>query len=139
MLTKRVGNITELEVELAFAKFGYPVLVPFGDCERYDLVVDHNGRFYRIQVKTSHEGNRSGSFSFECRSSHRRDGKYVQHQYDESEIDYFATMYGGKCYLVPVNECGVGKTLRLEETKSGMQANISWAKDYELETVIKSW
>lgn len=139
MQTKRVGNITELEVELAFAKLGYPVLIPFGDCKRYDLVVDHNGKFYRIQVKTSHEGNRSKSFSFECRSSHRKEGKYVFHLYDESEIDYFATMFNGKCYIVPVSECGTGKTLRLGEPKNGMQTNISWAKDYELETVIKSW
>ena len=53
MNTKQIGNITELECMLAFVKAGYNVLIPYGDCERYDFVVDINGRFYKMQSKTS--------------------------------------------------------------------------------------
>ena len=51
--SKQKGNITELECMLAFVKLGYNVLIPYGDCERYDFVVDIKGNFYKIQVKTS--------------------------------------------------------------------------------------
>ena len=34
-------------------EIGYNVLTPYGDCERYDFVVDVNNKFYRIQVKTA--------------------------------------------------------------------------------------
>lgn len=40
MNSKQKGNITELETMLAFMKLGYNVLTPYGDCERYDFVVD---------------------------------------------------------------------------------------------------
>ena len=53
MNTKRIGNITEMEVMLAFVKQGYNVLIPYGDCERYDFVADVNGKFLRVQVKTA--------------------------------------------------------------------------------------
>ena len=43
MTSKHIGNITELETMLAFIKAGYNVLTPYGDCERYDFVVDNKG------------------------------------------------------------------------------------------------
>ena len=46
MNSKRKGNITEFETMLAFMKLGYNVLTPYGDCERYDFVVDNNGKFF---------------------------------------------------------------------------------------------
>lgn len=46
--TKYKGNITEIETILAFMKLGYNVLTPYGDCERYDLVADVNGKFLKI-------------------------------------------------------------------------------------------
>ena len=48
MNSKQIGNITELETMLAFLKLGFNVLTPYGDCERYDFVVDANGKFLRI-------------------------------------------------------------------------------------------
>ena len=51
--TKYKGNVTEIETILAFMKLGYNVLTPYGDCERYDLVADVNGKFLKIQCKTS--------------------------------------------------------------------------------------
>jgi hypothetical protein len=38
---------------LEFLKLGYNILTPYGDCERYDFVVDVNGKFYKIQAKTA--------------------------------------------------------------------------------------
>ena len=53
MNSKQKGNITELESILAFFRLGYNVLTPYGDSERYDFVVDVNGKFIRIQAKRS--------------------------------------------------------------------------------------
>ena len=48
MNSKKKGNITELETMLAFMKLGYNVLTPYGDCERYDFVVDVNGKLLKM-------------------------------------------------------------------------------------------
>lgn len=139
MNSKQKGNITELETMLAFLKLGYNVLTPYGDCERYDFVVDANGKFIRVQSKTSHSEDGGASFKFSCRSSNRLNGKIVHHSYTNKEIDYFATTFENQCYLIPVEECGSDKKLRLLPTKNNQTRGITWAKDYKLEEVVKTW
>ena len=78
MNSKQKGNITELETMLAFMKLGYNVLTPYGDCERYDFVVDINGKFYKIQSKTSKSDDNDASFSFSCRSCNRQNGRIIR-------------------------------------------------------------
>jgi len=139
MNSKQKGNITEFETMLAFLKLGYNVLTPYGDCERYDYVVDANGKFIRIQSKTSHTEDDGASFKFSGRSCNRKDGKIIHHQYTEDEIDYFVTSFNGICYLIPVKECGADKKLRILPAKNGQVKGITWAKDYELEKIVKTW
>lgn len=136
--SKQIGNITELECMLAFIKMGYNVLTPYGDCERYDFVVDKDNKFYKIQSKTSSSDDGGASFKFSCRSCNRKDGGIVHHNYTKEEIDYFITTFNGKVYLIPVEECGSDKKLRIEPTKNGQVRGVTWAKDYELEEVIKN-
>lgn len=137
MNSKQIGNITEVECMLAFLKLGYNVLQPYGDCERYDFVADINGKFYKIQCKTSKETDDIGtSIEFSCRSSHRVNGKCVNEKYTSEDVDFFATTYRDKCYLIPQNECSTSKKLRFIPPTNGQTKGISFAKDYELETII---
>lgn len=140
MNTKRIGNITEMEVMLAFLKNGYNILIPYGDCERYDFVADVNGKFLKIQVKTCHLKNDGAKIAFATDSTHRSDGKVVHHPYTKDDIDYFATSYDGTIYLVPIEEATKReKSLRLLPTKNGQTQGIFFAKDYIMEEVIKNW
>ena len=108
--SKQIGNITEVESMLAFLKAGYNVLTPYGDCEKYDFVADVNGKFLKIQCKTAHAiDTENTGFTFNCRSSHRKDGKCINEKYSKDEVDYFATTFNGKCYLIPQEECGAEK------------------------------
>ena len=138
MNSKQLGNITEVAVMLEFLKLGYNVLSPYGDCERYDFVVEINNHFYKIQVKTSKE--KDGKIEFNTASTHYVEGKCVHDSYTKNEIDYFATMYKEKCYLVPVEICG-GRTvsLRYELPKNNQIRGVKWLKDYELGEVVKSF
>lgn len=137
MTSKDVGNITEVSCMLEFMKLGYPVLTPYGDCQRYDFVVEINGKFYRIQSKTANDSYiNEGYIVFRCDNTTTKNGKVVHHSYDENEIDYFSTFYGGKCYLVPVNECSREKRLRFTVPKNGRTKGITFASEYELEKVV---
>lgn len=139
MNSKQLGNITEVEVMLAFLKLGYNVLTPYGDCERYDFVVDIADNFYKIQVKTSKEENEGDKIVFNTASTHYSNGKCIHDTYTKNEVDFFATTYKDKVYLIPVEECGGRtKSLRLNEVKNGQINRVSWAKDYILEEVIKT-
>lgn len=139
MNTKRKGNITEMETMLAFMKLGYNVLIPYGDCERYDFVVDVNGKFIRVQSKTATSDDDSASFKISTSSSNRKNGSIIHHTYTKEDIDYFATVFDGIVYLFPVEICGGrDKRFRIEPAKNGQVRGITWAKDYVLSEVIKT-
>lgn len=137
--SKKIGNTTEIKCMSSFIELGYNVLIPFGDCERYDFVADVNGKFIRIQCKTSkQEGNTNSSFGFSCRSSYRKNGHTINRKYNDKEIDYFATFYENKCYLIPVELCGSYKKLRLKNATNKQVERINFAQDYELEVILKT-
>lgn len=135
MDSKQIGNITELEVLTYITKLGYQVSIPFGDRERYDQIWDINGKLLKIQVKTSHGDENSITFS--CRSSNRKQGKNISRTYTADEIDYFATFWNGKCYMIPIDQTSNSKTMRFKPPKNGQIKGISFAKDYEVEEVLK--
>lgn len=137
--TKRRGNITEIECMLAFLKLGYNVLTPYGDCERYDFVVDINGKLYKIQVKSANSNHiEEGYIDFKTANKTTRNGSFVRHAYDKSQIDYFMTSYDNQCYLIPVQECSTtAKRLRFIPPKNGQIKGITFAKEYELERMVE--
>ena len=58
-------------------------------------------------------------------------------KYTNKEIDYFMTDRDGQFYLYPAqNEGFVEKRLRILSTRN---TNVSWAKDYLFEEVIKDF
>lgn len=133
------GKLTELRVLEAVIELGYSVSIPFGDKDRYDQIWDIDGKLLRVQVKTSRlnekDKNIGDSIVFNCRTTYSRNTGSVTHKYNENEIDYFATVWEGKTYLVPVGECSDKKVLRFNSTVNN--GTISWAKDYELKEVLK--
>jgi hypothetical protein len=138
LTTKQKGNITEIETILAFTKLGYKVSIPYGEDCRYDLVVDINNKLYRIQCKTSHAlTNPKDGFQFKSKSVVITTRGRKENTYSSDEIDYFATVYEGQCYLIPVSECGSTKTLRYHYPVNGQKKGISLAENYTLEEMIK--
>ena len=138
--TKQIGNITEVESMLSFLKLGYNVLQPYGDCEKYDYVVDIKNKFYKIQCKTSSTDDNGKTFKFSCRSSHKKKGKNINTHYSSKDVDYFCTTWDGKTYLVPISECetACSKRLRIEKPKNNQIANIIYADDYKIEKIINT-
>lgn len=75
MNTKAVGDRSEAMVIAFLLKAGLSVLKPFGDNQRYDLVIDVKGSFYRIQCKTGHlKGVRSHCVRFPTASTYAHRG-----------------------------------------------------------------
>ena len=138
LTTKQKGNITEMECILAFMKAGYKVSIPYGEDCKYDLVVDINNKLYRIQCKTSHAlTNPEDGFKFKTKSVVITTHGVKENHYETNEIDYFATMYEGNCYLVPVGESNNEITLRFRYPANGQKKGISLAENYRMENMIK--
>ena len=126
------GKVSELEILTLITKLGYSVSIPFGDKDKYDQIWDINGKLIKVQIKTSRWKNENKTgIIFNCYSVSNK----KKHNYTKEEIDYFATFWEGKCYLVPVEECSSEKTLWFEEKTN---PSCCLAKDYEVLEVIKT-
>lgn len=104
LTTQFKGKITELQVALALIQRGYMISQPLIDA-RYDFVLEKNGKFYRLQVKTCHLVEDKSGVIFSTSNSHTNTTGTSNRNY-KGEADYFATIYNGDCYLIPVNDCG---------------------------------
>lgn len=135
-ITKQKGLITELHCQLAFSELGLTICAPMCEDCRYDFVADIDGKFIRLQCKTSSLKEDGSGIVFSTRSTRVNTQEAIQRYYTKDEIDYFYTYYNGKSYLVKVEETSSIKTLRFW-TNSNNTQNICFAKDYELEEVLK--
>ena len=134
--SKKKGNLTEMQCMSAFIANNCDVSIPFGDNSKYDFIADVNGQLLKIQVKTSSLKDEN-AIKFSCRTTHVNCSGVKNVRYNENEIDYFATYWNNQCYLDPISECSVEKTLRFQPPKNGQIKGIVFAKDYKLEDVIQ--
>ena len=129
--TKKVGDISELEAILALTKLGYKVLIPFGENQRYDFVVDDGETLSRIQVKTGRL--RNGVILYGAASTHGHRGRPCRPY--QGEIEYIAVYCPDtqKVYLVPESHLtrSLG-SLRVAPTKNNVLKTVRWASAYEL-------
>ena len=132
-----LGRATELECQLAFTKLNIVISQPITPDSRYDYIADIDNKLYRIQCKTSMLEADERSITFKCRTTGRGANGNYQHSYSKDDIDFFYTYHNGISYLVPVEEAsGSTKTLRFEAKEN--HPTISWAKDYELSSILKN-
>lgn len=137
--TQSIGNVVELQCISKFIELGYECSIPYGNNAKYDFVVDINGKFLRIQCKSAtrvkkKNGELDDAFSISTVSQTTNTQKTTKHRYTLEQIDYFATYYNNKVYLIPVQECSTSKTLRFSPPNNNNSYNH--AEDYEIEKII---
>ena len=135
LTSKQKGNLTELQCLTAFVSSGCGISIPYGDNSKYDFIADVNGKLLKVQVKTSSLKDEN-AIKFSCRTTHVNCKGVKNERYSSDDVDYFATYWNSKCYLIPISECSVEKTLRFTPTKNGQIKGISFASDYELEKMV---
>ena len=136
--TKQKGLLTELRCQTFFTELGYNVLIPLGEDCRYDMIVDVDNHLIRVQVKTSHLKDNKKGIEFSTRSTRVNSNTVITKKYTKDEIDYFATWWENKVYLIPVEECGTLKSLMFED-KLVNQHSVSFINDYEAQNVIDNF
>lgn len=104
---------------------------------RYDFIADINNNLYKIQVKTSTISEDNSYISFATSTSHTNSQGTKNISYNSKDVDFFATYYDNKCYLIPFNLCAKRtQRLRFLPTKNGQTKNILFAKEFELDNML---
>lgn len=129
------GITTEMHCQLFFLEQGYNVYTPVSPDTRIDFIAEIEGTLIRIQVKSSHEV--ATGIEFSTTSSWVNTKEVIQKGYTKEEIDFFATYYNGKVYLIPVEICGKRDKILSFEPNSFSPYTL--LEDYEAEKILKKY
>lgn len=138
--TQSIGNLNELKCIARFMELGYECSIPYGNGAKYDFIADIEGKLIRVQCKSCSNPRKDGvidenAIQISTVSQTTNTQKTTRHCYDKTQIDYFATSYQDKIYLIPVTECSTSKTLRFKPPQNNKQF-YNKAEDYEIEKII---
>lgn len=104
---------------------GYSVSIPWGDNQRYDVIIDDGESLFKVQTKTGRI--RDGSILFDTKNGPNK----IDYQ---GQIDYFGVYCpdNQKCYLVPIEDVlAGGKTYLRLLPNERLGYEPKWAINYE--------
>ena len=135
---KAKGDKSTLAVMLALHEIGLPFLVPLGENTRYDLVLELDAKFARVQCKTGRLRNGAVLFATCSCYGHHRNPEAARRDYG-GQVDYFAVYCPQTCgvYLVPISEVPnrVSTALRVTPPRNNQRRFVRLAADYEIAKV----
>ena len=134
---KLVGDRSTAMVLARLLEIYEVVLLPFGENQRYDLVIDSPEGFVRVQCKTGRLDGGVIRFAACSNNYHHPnrspDMPYRRHYRGTADMFGVYCPDNDKTYLVPVADIGKrAGTLRLEPTLNNQAQRIRWASDYEI-------
>jgi PD-(D/E)XK endonuclease len=127
-----VGLRTEGAIISELVRRGYALLVPFGVNQRYDLVLDCDGRLLKAQCKTGRLRNGVVQFSAQSVQSNTRRTKIRGYA---GEVDLFVVYCpdNQRVYAIPASDVpNCAMHLRIDPPRNRQSKRVRWAKEYEL-------
>lgn len=129
-----IGNIGEAVAISEFTKYGIPVLIPFSQNLPYDLVIQVDNKFYKIQCKTTSR-IKNGKMEFYINRTNGFTGEHVH--YNKHEVDYFFVYCVENEYIgiIPIEDVKDVKytiSLRLSNSKNNQKKNCRLASTYDI-------
>jgi hypothetical protein len=137
--TLQKGLVAEMKLQTLLIEEGFSIFMPIG-IKRYDLLLEINNKFYKIQCKNAHY-DKYGSLVFNAYSIQFSEiGKRNKRRlYTKQDIDFMVGYYDDKFYCIPIEEVKTNViTLRLEEARM-KNRKYKFAKDYNLLDVLKKY
>ena len=132
------GLLTELRCAEKFIELGFSVSFPYGNADRYDMLVDTGSRIFRVQVKTA-SLNENGSYTVSTVTSVATSSTRYKKHYDETQIDLLVTIINNQLvFMTPefVQKSSV-RVFRVELPKYGSKSNCNLIEDFTYEKIMK--
>jgi len=131
-----VGLRHEALIVSELLRRGLHVLLPHGFNRRYDLVLDLNDRFVRVQCKSGRLANGAVSFNTQSTRSNRR--STLRRSY-VGEIEFFMAYCPSTddIYVVPIDDAPLTQMmLRLNPAANNQVSKVHMARDYLLDVAL---
>jgi len=126
------GDLSKAFVIAKLLKEGYRVLEPVSENSRYDLVVELDNKFFRIQVKTIYFKNDLQVYEMICYSTTKRNKKHIKSKYTEKEVDFIIgyNQDTDEAYTFPIKDIAGRYQIVFREIRQSNQYTPLNAKEY---------
>jgi Holliday junction resolvase-like predicted endonuclease len=125
------GKVAEQKVILRAMEKGWIVSKPVCDC-KYDLILDNENKFYKIQVKYA-DGKSSNSENCVVAQLRSRKGRNTNYRYEDGEIDAIIVYVPKLDKVLWFNKDRfIGKSalhIRIAPTKNGQKSKTNIAQE----------
>lgn len=127
---KQIGEIGERIAIGELAKHNIDVMLPLSDNLPFDLIVYHNNKFFKCQVKTSNQITKEGSTIFSITTNNWYSKKI--HKYTKDEVDVWILCDGKDIFLIRFDENTSTGTINLRDDlpKNNQIKKVRFKKDY---------
>ena len=127
-MKKQMSKEGEMRFAAEFLRKGWQIFLPYGEDGPIDLLIEKDGVFKRIQVKST--SPIKGAIHCRVKSSNNWQVK----KYTKKEIDYFGIYdyVNKKGYLIPIEDME-GMTepiIRLDKAKNNQTKRVRLAEQY---------
>lgn len=118
MKPKEKGDLAVANAINYFMSNGYEVCLPIGDKRPYDLVVEQDGKLYRVQIKYAGYYKGDKKYKAALRTMGGNQSYYTARKYDDNAFDLlFVYVENGRKFIFPWSELTVRNTLSIETSK----------------------
>lgn len=99
------GNVGLGKAIEYFTSHSIPVCIPLNDTQKYDLVVDMDGKLQRVSVKTSRHRRVNNSYEVKLQNCGGASGKSIVRPFNNTSCDLVFVFTGdNKMYLIPAKD-----------------------------------
>lgn len=104
------------------------VLLPLNDTQKYDLVIEKDGKLQRVSVKTTQGTNNTGKYyKVQMKNSGGGSHKSTIRNFDNTTCDIvFIVTIEGTMYEIPSNLINVNSSLTLNEDWNDYIVTLDW-------------
>lgn len=128
--SKAKGELSEAIILAQLMKLGWAVSLPFGNNQRYDMILDSGETLIKAQCKTGRLQGGCVCFAVSSANGFTHERKSY---HGEVEVILVYSPDLDTVYWVPINIVGTNECrLRVERTKGRATNGIKWASEYVL-------
>jgi hypothetical protein len=133
------GAVAEAAIASAALELGLTVLRPLCEGRRYDLAIDLEPQFLRVQCKLARTLN--GALAIGLQTNRCTPRGYVSSSYSAAEVDAIGAYSPERreSFLVPIGEITGCRALhlRLDAPRNNQSQGIKWASRYAIEPMLR--
>ena len=117
-----------------FTSQNIPVSIPLNDTQKYDIIIDFNGKLQKVSVKTSHYKSSNSSYEVLLKNTGGSSGNNKIRLFNNKDCDYvFIYTANEDLYLIPSSEITATNSICVGNKYNEYKVYVKTLADFDKE------